>query len=111
VRTLVTPTIEIFRDPFTLKLVFGLKERGKMPSTFTSINRTLFIGDLSYFCREEHIHNLFSQFGPVDCLSIKRGKSTGDCLMHGFIQMSSVQAAEDALKALNGQVFMGRRMR
>lgn len=82
-----------------------------MPAAFTSINRTLFIGDLSYFCREEHIHGLFSQFGGVDCLSIKRGKATGDCLMHGFIQMSTIEASEEALNALNGQVFMGRRMR
>ncbi len=73
-------------------------------------SRTLFVGDLSFFCSEGHLHNLFADFGPVLNVDIKRGRA-GDSLMHGFVEMDTVAAAEIAMNSLNNIKFMGRKMR
>ena len=72
---------------------------------------TLFVGDLSFFCNEEDIRKLFSTYGTVLHSEIKRGKATGDSLMHGFIEMDTETAAENAMRALSNEKFMGRRIR
>jgi RNA recognition motif-containing protein len=77
---------------------------------------TLFVGDLSYFCTEEHLKRLFAPYGasvngmPTVSAEIKRGKY-GDSLMHGFVYLSSVEAADLAIQDLNNKKFMGRYMR
>lgn len=76
-----------------------------------SSERTLFVGDLSYFCEESHLKELFSKYGEVLNLEIKRGKSTGESLMHGFVEMNNISSAESAMVDLNETLFMGRRIR
>jgi RNA recognition motif-containing protein len=71
----------------------------------------LFVGDLSFFCIEENLYDLFSGCGRVVNVEIKRGKATGDSLMHGFVEMDSDQALDSAINTLNGQKFMGRKIR
>jgi RNA recognition motif-containing protein len=73
--------------------------------------RTLFVGDLSFFCNDEDLRSLFSSYGQVLSVEIKRGKATGDSLMHGFVEMDSEASAENALHHLRNQKFLGRRIR
>lgn len=73
--------------------------------------RTLFVGDLSFFCEDDDLRKLFSGYGQVISVEIKRGKATGDSLMHGFVEMDSEESAENALNQLRNQKFLGRRMR
>jgi RNA recognition motif-containing protein len=72
--------------------------------------KSLFVGDLSFFCSEDDLLQLFRRFGNVKAVEIKRGKF-GDSLMHGFVEMESNEAAELAIATLNDFKFMGRRMR
>lgn len=81
-----------------------------MPMTSAGPVRSLFVGDLSYFCTEVELAAAFSKFGPIDNLEIKRGKM-GDTLMHGFIDFRSEQDAARAIKEMNGLRFMGRTLR
>jgi RNA recognition motif-containing protein len=71
----------------------------------------LFAGDLSFFCVEQDLYHLFSRCGTVVSVEIKRGKATGDSLLHGFVEMDSPTAVESAIEKLNGNKFMGRRIR
>ena len=73
--------------------------------------RTLFVGDLSFFCDESHLRDLFSSYGEVLNVEIKRGKATGDSLMHGFVELESEPIAELAMNELSNKKFMGRRLR
>lgn len=72
--------------------------------------RRLFVGDLSFFCTEDNLLPLFSPFGPISSISIRRGAS-GDSLLFGFVSYEYPQSATAALTALNGQEFMGRKLR
>ncbi len=72
--------------------------------------RTIFVGDLSYFCNEDDLFNLFSQFGKILTVRVRRGV-TGESLMHGFIAMDTAEAAGLAITGLDGMEFMGRNIR
>eukprot|EP01039_Chlorochromonas_danica_P004499 gene4498-4934_t len=73
-------------------------------------SRTLFLGDLSYFCKEEDICNLFAEYGPISTVRVRRGV-TGESLMHGFVALETAEAAHRAIAALDGVEFMGRNLR
>lgn len=69
----------------------------------------VFVGDLSYFATEQDLIQLFSPFGPIDSVMIRRGKS-GDTLHYGFVKMNEV-CAQTAISTLQGYKFMGRKLR
>jgi RNA recognition motif-containing protein len=73
-------------------------------------SRTLFIGDLSYFCTEEDLCRVFAPYGPILTVRVRRGV-TGDSLMHGFVALNSSDAALRAIRDLDRIEFMGRSMR
>lgn len=73
-------------------------------------SRTLFIGDLSYFCTEEDLCRVFAAYGPILTVRVRRGV-TGDSLMHGFVALNSSEAAVRAIRDLDKIEFMGRNMR
>ncbi len=71
----------------------------------------VFVGDLSYFCEEKDLFELFSQYGAVDNCRIVRNDSKNRSLMFGFVCMSNEQEAQAAAKLLNNYTFMGRAMK
>ena len=76
----------------------------------TPENKTLFLGDLSRFCTEIELEELFSQHGQVLETKISR-TSTGISLGYGFICMAERGQAEEAMKNLVGVVLSGRPLR
>ena len=76
----------------------------------TPENKTLFLGDLSRFCTEIELEELFSQHGQVLETKISR-TSTGISLGYGFICMAERSQAEEAMKNLVGVVLSGRPLR
>lgn len=81
-----------------------------VPFNHLPTRATLFVGDLSYFCSESHLRNLFGNFGRVINVEIKRGKF-GDSLMHGFVDLEDASQAKVAVQQLHNSLFMGRIMR
>jgi cold-inducible RNA-binding protein len=71
----------------------------------------LFVGDLSFFCNEVHLHDLFAPFGTVVEARVKRSDKGGRTLMYGFVRMDTLKAALDSAKALNGIMLLGREIR
>jgi RNA recognition motif-containing protein len=73
-------------------------------------SKGVFVGDLSSFCTEKDLYDLFARFGRVSAIEIKRGRH-GDSLLHGFVEYESEQAASTAIQAMNRFKYKGRRMR
>lgn len=71
---------------------------------------TLFLGDLSIYCTEKDIQEVFSSFGAIDCIQLKKG---GDCLhlCYGFVKFLYRESADLALSTMNGKIFLGRPLR
>jgi RNA recognition motif-containing protein len=75
------------------------------------VNTSLFVGDLPKFCSENDLEQLFVSYGPILDLKIKRNVNTGKTLSYGFVTLSSERLASEALKNLDGAMFLGRKLR
>ncbi len=71
----------------------------------------VFVGNLSYFCEEPHLHKLFDNVGHVTHVRIVRNESNSRSLMYGFVTLSSFPEAQEIERLLNNHLFMGRRLR
>jgi RNA recognition motif-containing protein len=71
----------------------------------------IFVGDLSFFCQEHDLYNLFAQFGNVQNVRIIRNGDRQRSLTFGFVAMSSPQEARDMMNLFNGHMFMGRNLK
>jgi RNA recognition motif-containing protein len=80
------------------------------PQHFYEFEKTLYLGDLSYFCTEDDLFHLFSPYGPLVAVKVHRGK-TGNPLLHGFVSFQQEAHASLALAELSGVQFMGRVLR
>jgi hypothetical protein len=74
-------------------------------------NYEIFIGDISFFCQEMQLFELFRPFGQVVKQRIRRSDKDGRTLMYGFVEMPVLEEAEKAVKALHGSRFQGRDIR
>ncbi len=71
----------------------------------------VFVGDLSFFCEEKDLFDLFSQYGRVESCRIVMNDSQTKSLMFGFVCLSSPQEAATAARVLHNHPFMGRNMK
>ncbi len=80
---------------------------------FTSVPveyRTLFLGDLSIHCTEQHVQQLFEGFGMIEQVRLKHA-SMSQSLSYAFITFVFRGDAEKALNQLNGSMLLGRKIR
>lgn len=89
---------------------FSSPDELRVLSVEPSATKGLFVGDLSSFCTEKDLYAMYSPFGPIIAIEIKRGRH-GDSLLHGFVEYDSVVSSYRAMEALHGRKIMGRRMR
>lgn len=71
---------------------------------------SLFVGNLSYFCNNDHLWTLFSPHGNVQSAIVCRAKNK-DPLYYGFVNMTAGASVETAIATLNNSFFMGRRLK
>jgi RNA recognition motif-containing protein len=71
----------------------------------------LFIGNLSFFCEECHLFDLFDEYAHVNGVRIVRNDNRTRSLMFGFVTLSTVHEAKEMERMLNGSFFMGRRLK
>lgn len=72
--------------------------------------KKLYVGGLSYNTTEDTLHGLFSQAGGVDSVKIITDRDTGRSKGFGFVEMSSDQAAQEAISKFDGKELDGRRL-
>lgn len=68
----------------------------------------LFVGNLSFDCADAELKALFAQFGEVTSSKIAVDRDNGRGRGFGFVEMSTPQQAEAAIRGLNAIQFGGR---
>ena len=71
----------------------------------------LFVGNLSFFCKEQHLCDLFNAYATVTNAHVVRGDDKVRSLLYGFVSVSCLQEWKEMQLLLNGHLFMGRNMR
>lgn len=68
----------------------------------------LYVGNLPYSVRDSDLAQAFGQFGAVTSAKVMMERDTGRSKGFGFVEMGSPQAAQAAIRGLNGQAVDGR---
>ena len=71
----------------------------------------IFIGGLAWATTSETLSEVFSQFGEVVESKVIVDRETGRSRGFGFVTFEDDEAAEEAIKAMDGQVLDGRTIR
>jgi len=71
--------------------------------------RKLYVGNLSFRATEKDLRTWFTQAGvAVTNITLLRDRLSGEPRGFGFVEVNSDEEADRAIRALNGQDFMGR---
>ena len=70
----------------------------------------LFVAKLNRDVQDDHLVELFSQYGEVAYARVITDRDTGQSKCFGFVQMKENSDGQAALEALNGHELMGFRM-
>jgi len=70
----------------------------------------LYVGSLPYKTTEEDLSELFAQFGTVESTAVIKDKFSGQSKGFGFVELSSKEEGEAAIKALDGSDYEGRKL-
>ncbi|HVU37698.1 MAG TPA: RNA-binding protein [Opitutales bacterium] len=72
------------------------------------MDNKLFVGNLSWDAVEDDLQELFAKAGTVSEVAVMRDRFTGRARGFAFVTMSSPEEAQEAIRQLEGQEFMGR---
>jgi RNA recognition motif-containing protein len=72
---------------------------------FESMN--IYIGNLSFNTTEATLKSLFAEYGDVESVKVIKDRFSGRPKGFGFIEMPSNSEADQAIKALNGNLIDG----
>jgi RNA recognition motif-containing protein len=75
------------------------------------MTQKLFIGGLSFSTSSERLREFFGQVEGVESASVVTDRATGQSRGFGFVEMASLDAANSALRQLNGHELDGRQLR
>ena len=70
--------------------------------------KKIYIGNMSFSTTEERLLELFSKFGEVSSVTIKKDQFSELSKGFGFVEMADDNAAIDAVSSLNGKEIDGR---
>jgi RNA recognition motif-containing protein len=68
----------------------------------------LYVGNLPYSATDDSLRDSFAPYGTVVSASVITDRETGRSKGFGFVEMSTQQEAQDAIKALDGTDMEGR---
>jgi RNA recognition motif-containing protein len=71
-------------------------------------SKNLYVGNLPFTTTEQDLTQLFGQYGTVTKAQVIMDRETGRSRGFGFVEMSS--GADEAVAAMNGAEFQGRRL-
>lgn len=70
--------------------------------------KKLFVGSLPWAVDDDKLRELFSQAGTVVSAQVIKDRETGRSRGFGFVEMSTEEEAQNAVKNLNGSDVEGR---
>jgi RNA recognition motif-containing protein len=68
----------------------------------------LYVGNLPYSIDDAILRNNFTEFGGVTSAKVMMDRDTGRSKGFGFVEMSTAEQADAAIKSLNGMSVDGR---
>ncbi|HUD05732.1 MAG TPA: RNA-binding protein [Candidatus Saccharimonadales bacterium] len=68
----------------------------------------LFVGGLAYVVTDDQLRDLFATVGTVQSAQVIKDKYSGQSKGFGFVEMSTEEEAQTAIKDLNGKEIEGR---
>jgi cold-inducible RNA-binding protein len=72
------------------------------------MSRKLYVGNLPYEVGETELQELFSRVGSVESVTVMRDQATGRARGFAFVEMSTDEAAQNAIRELNATQVGGR---
>jgi RNA recognition motif-containing protein len=73
-----------------------------------SMGRKLYVGNLPYEVGEAELQELFARAGSVETVTVMRDQMTGRARGFAFVEMSSDDDAQNAIRELNATAVGGR---
>lgn len=73
--------------------------------------KKIYVGNLPFSASEDEVRGLFADHGEVESVSLITDRETGRPRGFGFVEMSDANAADAAIKALDGQDMGGRALK
>ncbi len=70
----------------------------------------LFIGNLDYAVGEDELKEMFASYGDIASAFVIKDKMSGRSKGFGFVELEDAEAAQTAIKDLNGKEVNGRAM-
>jgi cold-inducible RNA-binding protein len=70
----------------------------------------LFVGSLAYSVTEEQLRELFAEVGTVESAKVIIDRDTNRSKGFAFVEMSTEDEAQEAIKQLNGKEIAGRQI-
>lgn len=70
----------------------------------------LFVGSLGYDVTEDQLKELFAEAGTVQSAKVITDRDTGQSKGFGFVEMSTDEEAQEAIKLMNGKSVAGRQL-
>lgn len=74
------------------------------------MGRKLYVGNLPYETGEDELKELFAQAGGVESVNVVRDQATGRPRGFAFVEMSTDDDAQNAIRELNERQVGGRRL-
>ena len=67
------------------------------------MSKNLYVGNLSYETTEDTLRTLFAEYGQIESAKLITDRYTGRSRGFAFVEMSTEQAAQEAISGLNGK--------
>jgi RNA recognition motif-containing protein len=98
------------------ELVFSIPETSlssksqsnSLTMNMTDLRTTIFVGNLSVFCTEQDLEQVFSRYGTILEIRMAKSEDRSKHLSYGFIKFASVASAQLAMIELDGRILCGR---
>jgi RNA recognition motif-containing protein len=74
------------------------------------MSQKIYVGNLGFSVTNDDLKAKFEQYGNVDSAKIITDRDSGRSKGFGFVEMSNSQEAIEAIEALNGSDYQGRKM-
>lgn len=75
------------------------------------MGRRLYVGNLAWTVTDQDLHDVFAEAGKVDSSQVIMDRATNRSRGFGFVEMATDEAADAAIKKLNGRDIKGRPIR
>ena len=74
------------------------------------MSANIYVGNLTFDVNNEELKSLFTPYGEVSSANVITDRDSGRSRGFGFVEMSSKEAADSAISALNGKDHGGRQL-